>query len=145
MSIVIQIVQCQEVFSSLNIADAQNDDWMHKLFDHEAFSGIVSTKCEQLRLEQNPSKSIDSEEEGYSAILDSWYAYIASEIERTQNGKSGACEPASTTNSEEVFEPLKRINNAGPPKRFRRRGNMWDSITSSMVKHTKHAELDTAK
>ncbi len=122
MALTLTNPQCQEGFASLDIAEmARNDDWIHTLVGHEAFSGILPTKCEPLRLDK---KSSNRDEEDFSAILDSWYAYIGSEIERSRNGKPAACEPASMTYSEEVFEPLKRINTSGPPKRFRHRDSI---------------------
>ncbi len=117
--------QCQEGFASLHIAEvAQTDDWIRTLVDHEAFSGILPTKCEPLRLDKKSSKSSNRDEEEFNAILDAWYAYIESEIAKSRYGKPAACEPASMTYSEEVFEPLKRINTSGPPKRFRHRDSI---------------------
>jgi hypothetical protein len=117
--------ECQEGFASLDIAEmAQTDDWIHTLIDHEAFSGILPTKYEPLRLDKKSIKSSNRGEEEFNAILDSWHAYIGSQIERSRNGKPAACDPASTTYSEEVFEPLKRINTSGPPKRFRQLDSM---------------------
>jgi hypothetical protein len=93
-----------------------------------------------MRLDKKSSKPRCScDEEDLGAILGSWYAYYAfidSEVERSRNGKSAACEPTSIAYNEEVFEPLKRIQNSGPATRFRRRGVMWKTITSHMLKHS---------
>ncbi len=126
------VQQYQECFATLKIADVQSDDWIENLVDHKAFSGIVLIKSESLGLDNKSSKC---DEQDFSAILDSWYTYIDYERERTRNGKQGAWGPTSTTYSENVFEPSKCINNSGPPKRFRRRGAMWKSITSRLVEH----------
>jgi hypothetical protein len=132
-----QNVEFQKIFAALNIAHAQNNDWTDTLVHHEAFSGILSTKCEPMRLDKKSSKSRCSfDEEDFGAILGSWYAFIDSEVERSRNGKSAACEPTSIVYSEEVFEPLKRIQTLGPATRFRRRGVMWKTITSHMLKHS---------
>ena len=124
-------VQSQENFAALGVAEAHNDDWLHKLVDHEVFSGMVPAKCEQLGLVNNEN----------GAILDAWDAYMAYEIEREQNGKPAACQTPSTPYStstpytENDFEPVRRINNSGPPTRFRRRGAIWKIITSRIVQH----------
>jgi hypothetical protein len=116
--------QSQESFAALGVAEEHNDDWLHKLVDHEVFSGIVPAKCEQLGLDTN-----------CSAILDAWNEFIAYEIEREQNGKPAASQMTSTPYTKNVMEPLRRINNSGPPTRFRRRGAMWKIITSRIVEH----------
>ena len=121
MSKAMKHVQSQESFAALDISEARNDDWMHKLVDHKVFSDIVSTKCEPLRKDKESSSC---HEEEFRAILDSWDTYIAYEIECMQTGKAGTCKPTSTTYSEHVFEPSKRMNNYGPPTRFQRRGAM---------------------
>jgi hypothetical protein len=119
--------QIQETFAALHVSQAQNDDWMHKLFDHEAFAThkiveqesfavTLPTKCNSQRLDKMSSK----DDEAASAILDTWYTYIAYEVERTRIGN----EPTPTPYSEDVFEPSKRVSNTGPPRRFCRRGSM---------------------
>ncbi len=118
-------VQSQENFAALGVAEAHNDDWLHKLVDHEVFSGMVPAKCEQLGLDNNDN----------GAILDAWNGFMQYEIEREQNGKPAACQTTSTPYTENDFEPLRRINNSGPPTRFRRRGAMWKIITSRIVQH----------
>jgi hypothetical protein len=129
----------QENFASLDIAEqVKNDNWIHKLFDHEAFSSIIPVKCDLLRPESKSSESSDCNE---NAILESWYTYIAHEIERSRNFKPETCVPTSTTYNESVFEPLKRINHSGPPKRFRRRGAMWETMTGRMIQRTSKSSL----
>jgi hypothetical protein len=119
--------QYQKSFAGLDIAEqAQSDDGVHTAVHHEAFSGIDPTIYGLLRLDKK-SNHHDTEDFG------AWYTYIDSEVERSRNGKSAACELTSIAYSEEVFEPLKRIQNSGPPKRFRRRGAMWKTMMSRML------------
>jgi hypothetical protein len=126
--------QSQDTFPALNVAEGKDDDWMDMLVEHEVFSGMIPTKCDQLRIDQESS---NCDQEGFGAILDAWNAYISCEIERTQNEKATAERPTlPTTYSENVFEPLKHIKTAGPPKRFRRRGAMWKAITSRMMEQS---------
>lgn len=122
----------QESFAALDLAQAQHDDLMRSFVDHEAFSGILPAKCDPLRLD---TKSSNCDEEEISAILDSWYMFIAFEFEIARYDTPGACEPMSNGYSANVFEPLKRINNSGAPKRFRRRGGTWEAIASRLVYH----------
>jgi hypothetical protein len=118
MSIVMKHVHSQESFAALDVREVvQNDDWTQRLVHHDAFSGIAPTKYEPLKLNK---KLIDCEEENIRAILVLWDTYIACEVEKTKNGKTAACE--QSTYSENVFEPLRRMNNSGPPTRFRRHG-----------------------
>ncbi len=136
MSTTMLRVQSQGTFPALHVVEVDTDDWMNKLVVHEAFSGIDSTKSEPLR---HDSKSSHCHEDGFNAILDAWNAYILDEIERTRNDKSAVDSLATTSycrrNSEQFLDPLKRINNSGPPQRFRRRGAMWKAITSRMMEH----------
>ena len=126
-------VRCQESFASLDIAkQAQNDDWRHKLVDHEAFLCIIPAKCAPLIL---GSRSSDCHEEDVNTILDSWYTYITHEIERSRCFEPETSKLRSFAYSEIVFEPVKRINHSGPPKRFRARGTMWETITRRMMRH----------
>jgi hypothetical protein len=111
-------IESQESFTALDLSEARDDDCMHKIVDHEVFSGIVPTKCEPVKLDE---ESNICDEDVFRAILDSWESYIAYEMETTRNGKTEASEPTSTTYSENVFDPLRRMNNYGPPTRFRRR------------------------
>ncbi len=111
----------QENFAALDISEPRDVDWMQKIVDDDSFSGIFQNKCEPQKLDQESSTS---DQEKVRAILDSWEEYIAYEIERTREDKAGTCTTTSTTYSEQVFEPLKRIYNSGPPKRFHRRGAM---------------------
>jgi hypothetical protein len=123
-------LESQDTFPSLNVVDVQDDDWMHKLVNHTAISGSVSTKDEQLMLN---NKSSYCDEVFFIAILDAWDAYIAHEIKRTQDAKTAAVELIPSAYCEHIFEPQKHTNNSGPPKRFRRRGATWKTITNRMV------------
>ena len=123
-------IHIQENFAALDVAQAQNDDRIFALVDHEAFTGIFPKKIEPPRPD---TKSCSCDEEEISAILDSWYIYIASETERMRYGKPEASESMSNAYSVNLFEPLKRINHSGPPKRFRRRGTTWETIARRLV------------
>jgi hypothetical protein len=132
-------VRCQESFASLIIAEqAQNEDRMHKLVDHEVFSGINPA---EFRCDKKLSKSSKCYEQEISAILDSWHTYIAYEVETSRYAKPRACGPTSATYSECVFEPVRRIDHSGPPKQFRRRCAMWETMTRRMVGRANEAVL----
>ncbi len=122
-------VRIQDAFAALHVAQVQNEDWIHKLVDHEALTVIVPTKCEPLSLDNS------SKEEDFSAVLDAWGEYIAYEIERERNAQAGDRGSTSTTSSEDVLEPVRRINKSGPPERFRRRSPMLRTTTIRAMEH----------
>ncbi len=123
-------VKSQDSFAALDVAQVPKDDGIHRLVDHENFFGIVAADRGSLSSDNKSGHYV----EDINAILDSWNAYISSEIARSPDVKPEACpQNLSTTYSEDALEPLKRIKNPGPPKRFRRRGAMWKTMTSRIV------------
>ena len=60
-------------------------------------------------------------------------ALAACELSRTEAQNAGDNLLASSTNGDTIVEPLRRITNSEPPKRFRRRGALWASITRRML------------
>jgi hypothetical protein len=60
-------------------------------------------------------------------------ALEACELRRTDAQNAGSNLLASSTNDDSIVEPVRRISSTDPPKRFRRRGALWASITRRMI------------
>ncbi len=130
----------QDGFPSLTVAGWQHDGFMQSLVGHESFSGSDSSI-------KSEKKSIESEES--PAVLMKQYveeevgvmvaALEASDISRTEAQNAGDCLDFSSANGDGIVEPVRRITNPGPPKRFRRRGVLWASITHRMLLHAQES------
>ncbi len=103
---------------------------------YESFSGIASSSNPENRPFDDYSVSIppalmkqDVEEEVTIMVA----ALEASDLSRMEAQNTGDSLLALSTNGNCIDDPLRKITNSGPPKRFRRRGAMWASITRRTI------------
>ncbi len=121
----------QQEFTALNAANIPHDNWIQGPADHEALSGIVATKCDHRQCNEHESSSKDDLDQ--SDVLAIVHAWIADEVARTRERHTGSSGQTASTYSESLFDPLKQNDDSTPPRRFKRRGAMWKTITGRMV------------
>ncbi len=125
----------QDGFPSLTAAGWQHDGFMQTLVGHESFSGSDSSI-------KSEKKSTESEESTPAVLMKQYVeeevgviiaALEASELSRTEAQNACDCLDFWIANGDGIVEPVRRITNPVPPKRFRRRGVLWASVTHRML------------
>mmetsp|Transcript_2261 Transcript_2261/g.4663 ORF Transcript_2261/g.4663 Transcript_2261/m.4663 type:complete len:139 (-) Transcript_2261:69-485(-) len=127
----------QHGFPSLTVASWQHHGFMQALVAHDSFSGSGSSIKSNKRPFDDDDLSIPAAQSKHDldeGVIMMIAALEACDFSRTDAQTAGDSLLVSSMNGDSIVEPVRRITNREPPRRFRRRVALWASMTRRMLR-----------
>ncbi len=139
--------ESQDSFPSLSVATGQqHDDFLQSIVGYELFSGFgISMKSEKIPFEDVKHLTPISNDNDNHEVLLMVAALEAFELSRAEDQDNVDSLHDSSKNSDSIFEPLRCCTKLSPPKRFRRRGILWASITNCLLLRSRQSSKSLTK